>query len=60
MFQMSKILILGSEGFVGKNLIKHLNLSEKYRIYKLSLSLGHDLRRQDLIEDFLKKKKSIL
>ena len=57
MFQMSKILILGSEGFVGKNLIKHLNLSEKYRIYKLSLSLGHDLRRQDLIEDFLKKKK---
>jgi GDP-L-fucose synthase len=54
---MSKILILGSEGLLGKNLCQHLKLIKNYRFYKLSLSLGHDLRKQGIIENFLRKKK---
>ena len=34
---MKKILITGSEGFVGKNLIKYLNLKKKYRIYGVDI-----------------------
>ena len=30
---MKKILITGSEGFIGKNLIRKLNLTHGYKIY---------------------------
>lgn len=53
---MKNILILGSEGFIGKNLTNHLSSKKNYKIYKLSLSLGNDLRERKVLDFFLNKK----
>ena len=45
-----KIVITGSEGLVGKQLVK--DLSSKYKIIKLDLKLGHDLNDEKFISNF--------
>jgi NAD(P)-dependent dehydrogenase (short-subunit alcohol dehydrogenase family) len=50
-----KIVITGSEGLIGKQLIKEL--SSKYKIIKLDLKLGHDLNNEKFISNFFFKKK---
>jgi NAD(P)-dependent dehydrogenase (short-subunit alcohol dehydrogenase family) len=49
-----KIVITGSEGLVGKQLVK--DLSSKYKIIKLDLKLGHDLNDEKFISNFFLKK----
>ena len=50
-----KVVITGSEGLIGKQLVK--DLSSKYEIYKLDLKLGHDLNSEKFISNFFSKKK---
>ena len=52
-----KIVITGSEGLIGKQLVKDLSL--KYKILKLDLKLGHDLNDEDFISDFFIKNKKL-
>ena len=52
-----KIVITGSEGLVGKRLVK--DLSSKYEIIKLDLKFGHDLTDEKFISNFFKKEKPI-
>jgi NAD(P)-dependent dehydrogenase (short-subunit alcohol dehydrogenase family) len=52
-----KIVITGSEGLIGKQLVKGLSL--KYKIIKLDLKLGHDLNDEKFVSDFFLKNKSL-
>ncbi len=52
-----KVIITGSEGLIGKQLVK--DLSKKYEIIKLDLKLGHDLIDEKFISGFFKKNKLI-
>jgi len=52
-----KIVITGSEGLIGKQLVK--DLSAKYEIIKLDLKLGHNLEDEKFIANFFKKNKSL-
>jgi NAD(P)-dependent dehydrogenase (short-subunit alcohol dehydrogenase family) len=52
-----KIVITGSEGLIGRQLVK--DLSMKYEIIKLDLKFGHDLNDEKFILDFFKKNKPI-
>ena len=52
-----KVVITGSEGLIGKQLVKDLSI--KYEILKLDLKLGHDLNDEKFISDFFKKNKPI-
>ena len=50
-----KIVITGSEGLIGRQLVR--DLSSKYEICKLDLKLGHDLNSEKFISNFFSKKK---
>jgi NAD(P)-dependent dehydrogenase (short-subunit alcohol dehydrogenase family) len=52
-----KVIITGSEGLIGKQLVK--DLSRKYEIIKLDLKFGHDLINEKFISNFFKKEKRI-
>ena len=52
-----KVIITGSEGLIGKQLVK--DLSKKYEIIKLDLKFGHDLIDEKFISGFFKKNKPI-
>ena len=54
---MDKLLITGSEGLIGRKLVKHYN--EKYEILKLDLALGHDLTNEDFVKEWFKSNKNI-
>lgn len=52
-----RVIITGSEGLIGKRLVK--DLAKKYKIIKLDLKLGHDLNDERFISNFFKKTKPI-
>ena len=51
-----KIIITGSEGFIGKELVNHLQ--KNHQILKLDLSLGHDLTDEKFVKSWFKKNKA--
>lgn len=51
-----KIIITGSEGLLGKELVNHLQT--KHKILKLDLSLGHDLTNEKFVKSWFKKNKA--
>jgi NAD(P)-dependent dehydrogenase (short-subunit alcohol dehydrogenase family) len=52
-----KIVISGSEGIVGKQIVK--DLSSKYKIIKLDLKLGHNLEDEKFVANFFTKNKNL-
>ncbi len=51
-----KIIITGSEGLIGTQLVNHL--SKKYEILKLDLLLEHDLTNEEFVVKWFKKNKA--
>ena len=51
-----KIIITGSEGLIGKELVNYLQ--KKHKILKLDLSLGHDLTDEKFVKSWFKKNKA--
>ncbi|MBH09696.1 MAG: hypothetical protein CMG74_04935 [Candidatus Marinimicrobia bacterium] len=49
------ILILGGTGFIGSKILKKIQV--KFKVENLSLSEGFDLRKENIIKNFIKKKK---
>ena len=45
----NKILILGSTGFIGSEILKHINLNNEYEVYRYSTRLNKPI-------DFLRLK----
>ena len=43
--KLKKLVITGSEGFIGRKLSQHFG--RKFKILKLDLGLGHDLTKED-------------
>jgi NAD(P)-dependent dehydrogenase (short-subunit alcohol dehydrogenase family) len=56
MTEKYKIIITGSEGLIGTELVNFL--SKKYEILKLDLLLGHDLTNEEFVIDWFKKNKA--
>ena len=50
-----KVLIFGSTGFIGKNLVATLSQDDKYEIFECSKSSGADMTKYDEIYEVLKK-----
>jgi len=48
-----KIIITGSEGLIGKELVKYL--SKKFQILRLDLQLGHDLTDEVFVQKWFKQ-----
>ncbi len=48
-----KIIVTGSEGLLGKEIVKHLE--KKYNVIKLDLILGHDLSDENFVKKWFKK-----
>jgi len=48
-----KIIVTGSEGLLGKEIVKHLE--KKHDILKLDLILGHDLSDENFVKKWFKK-----
>ncbi len=51
---MSKILVTGSTGLVGTNLVKRLK-SEGHEVFEMSRKLGFDLLDKNLTQDFIEE-----
>ena len=51
-----KIIITGSEGLIGKELVNHLQ--KNHQNLKLDLSLGHDLTDEKFVKSWFKKNKA--
>ena len=51
-----KIIITGSEGLIGKQLVKHLE--KNHSILKLDLKLGHDLTDEKFVKRWFKGNKA--
>ena len=51
-----KIIITGSEGLIGKELVNHLQ--KNHQILKLDLSLGHDLTDEKFVKSWFKINKA--
>ena len=45
---MKKIILTGSKGLIGSELLKFLN--KKYKILELDLKLGHDLTNEKFVK----------
>ena len=54
---MDKMLITGSEGLIGKKLVKYY--SDKYQILKLDLALGHDLTNEEFVSEWFNNNRDI-
>lgn len=54
---MSKIIITGSEGLIGKSVSSFFE-KEQYEVVRCDLSLGHDLTSESFVKDFFRKNKS--
>ena len=52
-----KIVITGSEGLLGKQLVR--DLSSTYQIIKLDLKLGHDLNNENFVSNFFLQNRSL-
>ena len=50
---MKKIVLIGGEGFLGKNIQKTFDSDSKYKIYSLSRRNGYDLIEKTKIKNFL-------
>lgn len=50
-----KLVITGSEGLIGKKLVKHFK--KKYEVIPLDLQLGHDLTDEEFVKAWFKKNK---
>lgn len=50
---MKKIVLIGGEGFLGKNIQKTFDGDSKYKIYSLSRRNGYDLIEKTKIKNFL-------
>ena len=48
-----KIIVTGSEGLLGKEIVKHLE--KKYDVIKLDKILGHDLADESFVKKWFKK-----
>tara|TARA_B100000029_G_C17373379_1_gene886993 strand:- start:211 stop:882 length:672 start_codon:yes stop_codon:yes gene_type:complete len=48
-----KIIVTGSEGLLGKEIVKHLE--KNYDVLKLDLVLGHDLSDENFVKKWFKK-----
>jgi len=51
-----KIIVTGSEGLIGTELVNYL--SKNHEIYKLDLALGHDLTNEDFVKQWFKDNKA--
>jgi NAD(P)-dependent dehydrogenase (short-subunit alcohol dehydrogenase family) len=52
-----KLVITGSEGLIGKKLVKHF--SKKFQVLKLDIQLGNDLTDEKYVEDWFKSNKNL-
>lgn len=48
-----KIIVTGSEGLLGKEIVKHL--AKNNQVLKLDLALGHDLTDEDFVRKWFSK-----
>ena len=53
--RLKKIIITGSEGLIGKELVGYLQ--KEHKILKLDLKLGHDLSDEQFVKKWFKKNK---
>ncbi len=53
---MQKVIITGSEGFIGKEVSNFLK--NNYKVIKCSKSLGHDLTNEKFVKNWFKKNKA--
>ena len=53
---MKKIILTGSKGLIGSELLKFLN--KKYKILELDLKLGHDLTNEKFVKKWFKENKA--
>ena len=53
-----KIIVTGSEGLLGKEIVKHLE--KNYDIIKLDLISGEDLTDESFVKKWFKKKTMLL
>ena len=54
--EKKKIIITGSRGLIGRELVK--GLQQNYEVIELSLSLGHDLKNEEFVKKFFKENKA--
>jgi NAD(P)-dependent dehydrogenase (short-subunit alcohol dehydrogenase family) len=54
---MSKIIITGSSGLIGKPVTEYFK-KQNYEVVECDLSLGHDLTNENFVKDFFLKNKS--
>ena len=52
-----KLVITGSEGLIGKKLVKHF--SKKFEVLKLDIHLGNDLTNEKYVEDWFKSNNNL-
>ena len=53
-----KIIVTGSEGFLGKEISNYLK--KNHEVYELDIKLGHDLTNENFVKDWFKKTMQIL
>ncbi|MEK7151132.1 MAG: SDR family oxidoreductase [Patescibacteria group bacterium] len=55
--KLPKLVITGSEGLIGKYLVKYF--AKKFEILKLDLALGHDLTDEVFVSEWFKKNRDL-
>ena len=57
MVESKNLLVLGANGFLGKNLVSKLNKTSNYDVYQLNGKNDLDLTKDNLFNNFLSKNK---
>ena len=57
MVKSKNLLVLGANGFLGKNLVSKLNGTINYKVYQLNGKNDLDLTKDDLFNEYLSKNK---
>ena len=57
MVESKNLLVLGANGFLGKNLVSKLSKTSNYDVYRLNGKNDLDLTKDNLFSDYLSKNK---
>ena len=57
MVKSKNLLVLGANGFLGKNLVSKLNKTGNYDVYQLNGKADLDLTKDNLFNNYLSKNK---
>ena len=55
--KLKKLVITGSEGFIGRKLCQHFD--KRFQVVKLDLALGHNLTNEDFVAEWFNKNKGL-